>query len=242
MVDVTDATFEAEILERSDRVPVVVDLWAPWCGPCRTLGPIIEKVIAETDGEVELVKVNTDENPELSQLFQVQGIPAVHAVRNRKVVGSFIGAQPEGKVRQFVDSLRPTQAERERAALLATGDEPSLLKALDLAPGHPEATVALAELYVAAGRADDALAALAKVPETAETRRVAALARTAGDAAGADAGESALDGVETKLDGLLDRVKDDEGARQEYLDLLELMGPDDARTAEYRRRLSQRLF
>ena len=80
MVDATDATFETDILERSDRVPVVVDLWAEWCGPCRTLGPILEKVVAETGGEVELVKVDTDQNPGLSQAFQVQGIPAVHAV------------------------------------------------------------------------------------------------------------------------------------------------------------------
>ena len=98
-IDVTDATAEAEILRRSDQVPVVVDLWAPWCNPCRVLGPIIEKVIAETDGEVVLVKVNTDENPQLSQMFQVQGIPAVHAVRNGRVVSSFVGAQPEAEMR-----------------------------------------------------------------------------------------------------------------------------------------------
>ena len=246
MVDVTDAsdaTFATDILERSDRVPVVVDLWAPWCGPCRTLGPIIEKVIAETDGEVELVKVNTDENPGLSQTFQVQGIPAVHAVYQRKVVASFVGAQPETKVRQFVAALRPTQDERRVAQLMEAGDIRSLQQALEIAPGHPDAIVALAERYVEAGRADDALAELAKVPETAETRRVAALARTGADTVDlADAEDGPLAGVDAKLEALLARVKDDDEARQEYLDLLELMGPDDPRTAGHRKALTRQLF
>ncbi len=249
MVDATDATFQTDIIERSDQVAVVVDLWAPWCGPCKTLGPILERVVAETGGEVELVKVNTDENPGLSEMFQVQGIPAVHAVRNRKVVANFVGAQPEAQVRAFVDSIRPTEAERELAALLATGDEPSLTKVLELVPGHPEATVVLAELQVADGRFDDALATLAKVPETNETRRVAALARTGAEGSivadgsgGVDVAGGALDGVEAKLDALLPKVKEDDDARQSFLDLLELMGPDDPRTAAYRKALTQRLF
>ncbi|HEX2578385.1 MAG TPA: tetratricopeptide repeat protein [Aquihabitans sp.] len=242
MIDVTDATFEAEILERSDQVPVVVDLWAPWCGPCRTLGPIIEKVVGETDGEVVLAKVNTDENPGLSQAFQVQGIPAVHAVYQRKVVASFIGAQPEAKVRQFVESLLPSESERAVAALLEAGDEASLLKVLDEVPGHPGAVIALAELYVHEGRPDDALAMLHKIPESPETRRVAALARTGAPVEDADQGPLAGVDVEAKLQELLTRVKGDDDARQEYLDLLELMGPTDPRTVEYRRALSRQLF
>lgn len=242
MVDVTDATFETEILDRSEHVPVVVDLWAPWCGPCRTLGPIIEKVIGETDGQVELVKVNTDENPGLSQAFQVQGIPAVHAVHKRQVVASFVGAQPEAKVREFVAALLPSEADRAVAALLEAGDEASLLKVLDEVPGHAPAVVALAELYVADDRPDEALAMLHKIPESPDTRRVAALARTG--TAVADAPEGPLAGIDVaaKLDALLERVKVDEAARQEYLDLLELMGPTDARTVEYRRALSRQLF
>jgi len=243
MVDVTDATFETEMLERSDQVPVVVDLWAPWCGPCRTLGPILEQVIGETDGKVVLAKINTDENPQLSQMFQVQGIPAVYALKDRKVVSQFVGAQPESVVRQFVDALLPSADDEALNALLEAGDETSLLEVLSREPGHPEAIVALAELYVSTERQTQALALLAKIPESADTRRVAALARTSSEGlVAADDPASSLDGVESKLDELLARVKADEEARQEYLDLLELMGPDDPRTADYRRALSRQLF
>ncbi len=242
MIDVTDATFESEIMARSEQVPVVVDLWAPWCEPCKTLGPIIEKVVAETDGEVVLTKVNTDENPGLSQAFQVQGIPAVHAVHRRTVVASFVGAQPEAAVRQFVDALRPSEAEREIAGLLAVGDEASLEKVLAQVPDHPEAIVALAELHVGGGRTEEALALLAKVPESAETRRVAALARTGAPVAEPDADTGPLADVEAQLDDLLGRVKGDDDARQAYVDLLELMGPDDPRTAGYRKALTRQLY
>ncbi|MGH9301540.1 MAG: thioredoxin, partial [Acidimicrobiales bacterium] len=107
MTDVTDATFEAEVLQRSESVPVVVDLWAPWCGPCRTLGPVLEKVVGATGGTVELVKVNVDENPRVSSTFGVQSIPAVFALRSRQVVDSFIGALPEAAVAEFVAKLVP---------------------------------------------------------------------------------------------------------------------------------------
>ncbi len=229
---------------------MVVDLWAPWCGPCTTLGPILERVVGETGGEVVLAKVNTDENPGLSDLFQVQGIPAVYAVKDRKVVSQFVGAQPESVVRQFVDSLRPTEEDRRLAALLEVGDEPSLLQVLEAVPDHAGAIVALAELQVGQGRHDEALALLAKIPESAETRRVAALARTSavlGDdvaaavEGGAD-GTGPLADVEATLDALLPRVKADDDARQEFLDLLELMGPADPRTAPYRKALSRQLF
>src|SRR5688500_3828777 len=97
-MDVTDASFESDVLDRSTQVPVVVDLGAPWCGPCRTLGPIIEKVVADTGGKVVLTKVNVDDNPRISATFQVQSIPAVYALKDRKVVDGFIGAQPEPAV------------------------------------------------------------------------------------------------------------------------------------------------
>ncbi len=235
-VDVSDATFEQEVVARSRQVPVVVDLWAPWCGPCRTLGPIIERAVAETNGAVVLAKVNVDENPQISAAFQVQGIPAVYALKDGKPVDGFVGAQGQAAVSAFVAALLPSEAEKEEAALLEAGDESSLRRLLDRQPGHPQAVVALAELLVGQGGPDatsEALALLERIPESAETRRVAALART-GDEIDGD--------VESKLDALLDRVKGDEAAKQEFLDLLELLGPDDPRTASYRKALTTRLF
>lgn len=234
-IDVTDATFETEVFARSDELPVVVDLWAPWCGPCTTLGPIIEKVVDATAGQVVLVKVNVDENPQISAAFKAQSIPAVHALRNRVVVDSFVGAQPEREVQAFVDRLLPSAEQTEVAELVAAGDEESLRRALELDVDHAGAIVALAELLIADARGDEALTLLSRIPETAETRRVAALARTGEVIGGADE-------IPAKLDELLDRVKGDDAVRQQFVDLLELLGPDDPRTADYRRKLTARLF
>jgi putative thioredoxin len=236
MIDVTDATFEQDVLERSKQVPVVVDLWAPWCGPCRTLGPIIEKVVDATEGQVELVKVNVDENPQVSAAFQVQSIPAVYALKDAKVVDGFIGALPEKGVAEFVARLAPAETEADR--LVAAGDEESLRKALEQEPDHEGAVVALAELLAERGDADEALSLLARIPETAETRRVAAIARLGDEVEVASSNGE----VESKLDSLLERVKDDEAARQEFVDLLEVLGPDDPRTNQYRRALTAKLY
>jgi putative thioredoxin len=238
--DVTDATFQSDVIERSSQVPVVVDLWAPWCGPCRTLGPILEDVVDATDGAVELVKINVDENPQVSAAFQVQSIPAVYALVDGKVVDGFLGAQPAPRVQEFVAGLQPSESDKALSALLTAGDEASLRQALELKADHHDAIVALAELLATRrsdGDTDEALALLGRIPETAETRRVAALART-----GATDGESSGDEITAKLDDLLDLVKADDAARQEYVDLLEVLGSDDPRTADYRKRLTARLY
>jgi len=230
--DVTDATFQTDVIERSTEATVVIDLWAPWCGPCRTLGPVLEKVVDEAGPEVELVKVNIDENPQVAGAFRVQSIPAVFAIRDKAVVDGFIGALPEAQVREWIEQLAPAPSEADQ--LVAQGDEESLRRALDLEPDNAGAIGALAEMLVDQGSTDEALALLARIPESPETRRVAALARTGVDV---DA-----DGFDEKLVALLPRVKNDDAARQEYVDLLEVMGAGDPRTAEYRRKLSAALF
>jgi putative thioredoxin len=232
-IDVTDATFERDVIERSLTTPVIVDLWAPWCGPCRTLGPILEKVTDATDGQVVMVKVNVDENPAISQAFRVQSIPAVYAVAGGQVVDGFVGAQPEHLVEQFVASLLPSPDDDLFGRLLEAGDEASLRQALDMQPDSEDVIVALAELLVADGRNDEALALLARIPETDLTRHIAALARV---------NLPPDDDHDATLTALLDRVRGDDEARQQLVDILELMGPNDPRTAQYRRQLASRLY
>lgn len=233
MADVTDATFTTDVVERSLTVPVVVDLWAEWCGPCRTLGPILEKVVADTGGQVELAKVDIDANPSVASMFQVQSIPAVYAMKDGKVVDGFLGAQPEWQVAEFVQRLYPSAEDREVDRLVAAGDEASLRAALELEPSEETVIVALAELLVSDGRAEEGLALLERIPESPATRRVAALARTGGLA---DAGD-----LDARLDSLLSQVKDDDDARQQFVDLLELIEDPDAAGA-WRRKLAARLF
>lgn len=231
-MDVTEATFEAEVIERSTKVPVVVDLWAEWCQPCKTLGPILEKVVAETNGKVALAKIDIEANQRLAAMFQVQSIPAVFALRHRQVVDQFVGALPERDVRAFISRLAPPESEADRLA--AIGDEASLRAALELEPAHEGAIIGLAEILVGRGENDEGLSLLARIPETVETRRIAALARV-GDA-------PPPDDVDRRLGQLLERVKDDDEARQQFVDLLEVLGPDDPRTARYRKALAARLF
>lgn len=232
-IDVTDETFQAEVVERSMTTPVVVDLWATWCGPCQTLGPILERVVGETNGQVVLAKVDVDANPAISQAFRVQSIPMVVAFDGGQPVDAFMGARGEDEVRQFIAPLLPTEAESRLAALIVAGDETSLRLALESDPGNEDAIVALAELLVARGDADEALALLERIPETDRTRHIAAKARVhiAPD-----------DDYDDTLTTLLDQVKDDDDARQRFVDILELMGPDDPRTAGYRKQLTSRLF
>ena len=233
VIDVTDATFQKEVIERSKTTPVVVDLWATWCGPCKTLGPILEKVIGATGGKVVLAKVDVDKNPAIAQAFQVQSIPAVFALHDGKVVDAFTGALPEHEVRTFVGKLTPEGEIVDVATLLARGDEASLFEALKIEPGNEQAVLALATLFLADNAVTEALKLLQRVPQTP---KVAALVERAKAMFVPD------DDYSAQLDALLPQVKADEAARQRFLEILETMGAGDPRTAVYRRQMTGRLF
>lgn len=232
-IDITDATFQKEVIEKSMVTPVIIDLWAQWCGPCKTLGPILEKLTAATQGKVVLVKVDVDSCPQVAQAFQVQSIPAVYAMKDGKIVDGFVGAQSENVVEQFIKNLLPEQVVVDVKALLAKGDEESLRQALAAEPTNESVVVALADLLIARKDCTAALELLKTVPETERVRTAVAAARAA---------FVPQDDYDKQLADLLVRVKTDEDAKREFLELLEKMGPNDPRTADYRKKLTARLF
>ncbi len=160
--DVAEADFESRVIERSREVPVIVDFWAEWCGPCRQLGPALETAVRARGGSVELAKVDVDSNQMLAQAFGVQGIPAVKAFRDGRVASEFTGAVPPAQIEQFLSALLPSEADR----LAASGDEESLRAALEQDPRHGTAAVALARLLVARSEDDEARALLADHADT----------------------------------------------------------------------------
>ena len=169
IVEANEATFEAEVLERSHAVPVVIDFWAEWCAPCRVLKPVLEKLANEFAGKVVLAKVNTEEAPGVAAQFGVRSIPAVFAVREGRVVDSFVGALPESAVRAWIERLLPTPAETAAAEArgLESADperaEARYRAALALAPDLAPAKAGLARTLLARGRYDEAHALVAEL-------------------------------------------------------------------------------
>ena len=172
-VDVSEQDFEQSVVQRSHEVPVVIDFWAPWCGPCRALGPTLEKLAEEQQGKFILAKINIDENPMLAQAFQIQSIPAVKAVRNGALAGEFLGAQPEPNVRRFIEQLMPSEAEslaveaqRLEEAGKAQGAESLYRAALAKETNQPLALLGLARVLVQRGEENDAQTLLTRIPNT----------------------------------------------------------------------------
>lgn len=233
MKSVTDETFNNDVIVRSETLPVIVDLWAPWCEPCKSLTPILETVVAKTNSAVELVAVNIEENPQIRQTFQVQSIPAVYAFKDGAVVNGFMGAQGEDAIQEFVDSLLPTEQDTILENLLAEGSEESLSEILLAVPDHVEAVTGLAMIFVESDRVDEALSLLKRIPESSETRRIEALART---------GDITPDEIIEKLEYLLEHVSANDDARQEFVDLLDVLGSESEQANSFRRKLASKLF
>lgn len=182
--DVTEATFQQEVIERSRQAPVVVDFWAAWCGPCRMLGPVLERLAVEGGGDWELVKVDTDANPRIAQQYRIQGIPAVKAFRDGRVVDEFTGALPEPQVRAWLRGIVPSRADRlasqgegAEARGDAAGAEAQYRQALAEDRGHGVAGAALARLLLERGALDEARSVLAALPNDPRVERVRALLR-----------------------------------------------------------------
>jgi putative thioredoxin len=211
-----------------------VDLWAEWCGPCKTLGPIIEKVVDETSGAVELAKVDIDANPQIAQAFNVQSIPAVFAIHEGKIVDSFVGAFPESAVREFVEKLAPGASKVDK--LVDAGDEASLRAALELDASNLDAAVSLGDLLRRADRLDEADEVLKPFENALAAKTV--LARIRLQRSGVS-----LDGdLDLTLEHLLEQSSSESSAKDSLLEILDALGPEDPRYVSYRRKLASRLY
>jgi putative thioredoxin len=203
VVDVTERTFEAEVIDYSKKIPVVVDFWAPWCGPCRVIGPVLERMANESRGAFRLAKVNTDESPTLAEAFGITGIPLVMAFRGGRVVNEFTGALPEASIREFLAGILPNEAERlaadgetKRAGGRFDEAETLFRQALEADRDQPVALLGLARIAADKGRDAEVFGLVDQIPPGPE--------RDEGDRLAAQVRVRAAGGVD--IEGLRARV------------------------------------
>jgi putative thioredoxin len=248
--DVSEQDFQQKVVERSSQVPVVVDFWAEWCGPCRTLGPALEKAVNGRDGQIELAKIDTDRNPRIAQEYQIASIPAVKAFKDGKVVAEFIGAVPPARIEAFLNEIVPSEADQ----LAESGDEDSLRKALELDSRHAQAAIGLGRLLLGRGEVDEARQVLSSFPHDfiADGLTARAELSATGNGAHADELQAAFDAWDRgepgdaleSLQQVLSAAQDTERKdllRRVMVAIFTELGADDPLAREHRRRLAAAL-
>jgi putative thioredoxin len=248
--DVDEVDFGARVVERSRALPVVVDFWAAWCGPCRALSPALERAASARDGKVDLAKVDVDRNQALAARFHVQGIPAVKAFRDGGVIAEFTGAVPPPEVERFFDELVPSEVDELAARGEGEHDEGALRQALELDPGHEVAARALARILLARGEHEEALTLVDSRQGDFLAEGLAARARLSleGDDlqpafAAWDAGDhaAALEALQSALEAAEDPERRDL-VRRVMVGIFSELGPEHQLAREHRRRLSAALY
>jgi putative thioredoxin len=261
VVEVTDQTFQSEVLEESFRRPVVVDFWADWCQPCRMIGPVLEHLAEEHGGQFVLAKLDVDSNPQVSYAFRIQSIPAVKAFRDGRLVSEFVGAIPEQAIRQWLQPLLPSEADRlsaegERAEQEGKAEEAERLfrRALEAQPGHARASLGIGRLAAARGDVEEARKVLEPLRPDPEAERLLAAVSVSewaspdGEGPLAAAERAAAEGrLQEALEVFLAAVRngaeeEKRAARESMVKVFAVLGEEDPLTQEYRRKLAAALF
>ena len=250
MIDVSEQDFQQKVVERSKQVPVVVDFWAEWCGPCRTLGPALEDAVRKRGGEIELVKLDTDKNPNLAMTYEIASIPAVKAFKDGEVVEEFIGAIPPPAIEEFLNRIVPSEADR----LAEQGDEDSFRKALELDPRNATAAVGLGRILLSRGETDEAAELLKPFPHAFVADGLTARAELESAQNGSEADElqgafaawddgrpdEALETLQSVLAGEQETSRKDL-LRRVMVAIFTELGADHPLAREHRRRLAAQL-